>query len=103
MKPFLSYGWQPQVMAVERRHKAIFAGRIELYDVGADPGETRDLGVGSAAAGMRNALDDYPLPSREQRRAAAPHRGGAANLASLGYVSGRRTPVVRRTRRGPST
>ena len=37
MKPFLDYGWQPQVMAVENRLKTISAGKIEVYDVVADP------------------------------------------------------------------
>ena len=38
MKPFLSYGWQPQVMAVEGRLKVIRSGAIEVYDLVADPG-----------------------------------------------------------------
>ena len=33
MKPFLEYGWQPQVMAVAGRYKAILAGTIETYDL----------------------------------------------------------------------
>ncbi len=43
MKPFLEYGWQPQIMAVQGRQKAIFAGTTELYDVVADPREAIDL------------------------------------------------------------
>src|SRR5690606_21997815 len=31
MKPYLEYGWQPQIMAVDGRRKAIFAGRTELF------------------------------------------------------------------------
>ena len=58
MKPFLEYGWQPQIMAVEGRRKAIFAGRTELYDVMADPREATDLArsirhPGIAAKGAR--------------------------------------------------
>src|SRR4029079_18184416 len=30
MKPFLSYGWQPQVMAVEAGRKVLSAGRLEV-------------------------------------------------------------------------
>ena len=41
MKPFLEYGWQPQIMAVDRPQKAIFAGTTEVYDLVADPGETK--------------------------------------------------------------
>ncbi len=33
MKPFLGYGWQPQIMAIEGQQKAIFAGTTEVYDV----------------------------------------------------------------------
>lgn len=39
MKPFLQYGWQPQTMGVEGSRKAIYAGRLEVYDVAADPRE----------------------------------------------------------------
>src|ERR1700730_161704 len=39
MKPFLDYGWQPQVMALENRLKTISAGKIEVYEVIADPAE----------------------------------------------------------------
>lgn len=89
MKPFLSYGWQPQVMAVEGRHKAILAGRLEVYDVVADPLETRDLGGGvELSRPLRTALRDYPLPSlgspRAQDNLGEEER---RKLASLGYVS----------------
>jgi len=98
MKPYLSYGWQPQIMAVDGRQKAIFAGKLETYDIAADPGEERNLGAGtSLPAGMRKALEEYPVPSigttpvpenlsEEARR----------SLASLGYVSGTAAPIVRR-------
>ncbi len=92
MKPFLSYGWRPQVMAVEGSRKTIFAGRMETYDVGADPGETRELGDVASRA-VRDALRGYPVPSPgsaaplgdEERR----------QLASLGYVSAGAAPVLR--------
>ena len=97
MKPYLNYGWQPQIMAVQGMQKAIFAGKLETYDLASDPGEQKNLGAGtSLPADMRKALDDYPIPSlganstpeglsEEARR----------NLASLGYVSGTATPIVR--------
>ena len=98
MKPYLNYGWQPQIMATSGRQKAIFAGRIETYDLGADPGETRDLGVGNGLPpAMRKALDDYPVPVPGE--APAPQNltdEARRNLASLGYVSGTATPVVRK-------
>jgi arylsulfatase A-like enzyme/tetratricopeptide (TPR) repeat protein len=97
MKPFLSYGWQPQTMAVEGRHKTIRAGRDETYDVVADPGETRELGDGAVARPVRDALRGYPAPSL-----APPPVAGAVDdearrrLASLGYVSAGAAPVVRK-------
>jgi choline-sulfatase len=98
MKPYLEYGWQPQIMAVQGRHKAIFAGPTELFDVIADPGETRNLGTGgNLPAAIRKALDDYPVPTPEA--ASAPQNLSAEaqrNLASLGYVSASATPPVRK-------
>lgn len=98
MKPYLEYGWQPQIMAVDGRHKAIFAGRTELFDVIADPGETRDLGAGgNLPASIRKALDDYPVPVPGQAGASEAMSDEARrNLASLGYVSATARPVVRR-------
>ena len=98
MKPYLSYGWQPQIMAVEGGVKAILAGRIEAYDLFADPAENKNLGSGaSLPAGMRKALDDYPVPSPDSARAPE-HLSDEArrSLASLGYVSGGSAPLVRK-------
>lgn len=98
MKPYLSYGWQPQIMAVSGRQKAIFAGTLETYDLARDPAERTNLGAGtSLPAAMRTALDDYPVPTPGS---APPSEGlteeARRSLASLGYVSGSSTPVVRR-------
>jgi tetratricopeptide (TPR) repeat protein len=98
MKPFLSYGWQPQIMAVAGSRKSIVAGRLENYDVVADPMERQDLGAGAnLAPGVRQALDEYPVPVP----GAAPAPAGLddearRNLASLGYVSASAAPVVRK-------
>lgn len=98
MKPFLEYGWQPQVMSVEGRQKSILAGRVEIYDVVADPGETRDL----AADDRRSppapaALRDYPIPSSTDARPPASLDEQARKaLASLGYVSSSAAPEVRK-------
>jgi len=97
MKPYLAYGWLPQVMAAEGRHKAIRAGRLEVYDVAADPRETRDLaGSAGLSRALRNALIDYPIPSLE---ATAPTEAlgdeERRQLASLGYVSAAAPPGVR--------
>ena len=98
MKPFLEYGWQPQVMAVADRVKAIVAGRLESYDVAADPGETRNLGSGAALPpGLRQALDDYPVASPDAARLPDNLDAEARRrLASLGYISAGTAPVVRR-------
>lgn len=98
MKPFLEYGWQPQIMAVSGRHKVIAAGRMEAYDLVADPGETRELqGAAPLGPGVRAALDDYPTPSPDAARApAALGEEARRKLASLGYVSATAAPVVRK-------
>ena len=98
MKPFLSYGWQPQVMAVEGRTKAILAGRLEVYDVVADPSESRDLGEDARLSRpLRTALREYPVPSPGARPASeALGEEERRQLASLGYVSAGSAPVVRK-------
>src|SRR5258707_6879030 len=64
MKPFLEYGWQPQVMAVAVKYKAILAGEIETYDIAVDPGETRNLGSkAQLPAGIRKTLEAETPPS----------------------------------------
>ncbi len=102
MKPYLQYGWQPQVMAVRGRLKAIRSGPVELYDVLDDPGESRDLAAESGLEPeLARALRDYPLPrpvdeaeaneeiteeiTEEMRR----------QLASLGYIDSGAQPVLR--------
>ena len=98
MKPFLSYGWQPQIMAIEGTRKAIFAGTTEVYDLSADAAETQNLGSGAnLPAPMRKSLDDYPVPSIDVAKAPAALSDEAKrSLASLGYVSAGSTPVVRK-------
>lgn len=98
MKPYLSYGWQPQIMAVEGHVKAILAGRTEAFDLEADSGEARDLGSGAPLSpALRKALDDYPVPSPgAPRPQPALSEEARRSLASLGYVSGTAAPVVRK-------
>jgi choline-sulfatase len=98
MKPFVSFGWQPQVMAVLGRQKAIFAGRLEVYDVVADPGEVRDLASrGDVPRPLLTALRGYPVPSLEaQPPVESLGSEELRKLASLGYISARVSPAVRR-------
>jgi choline-sulfatase len=104
MKPFLEYGWQPQTMVVAGRQKAILAGRLEVYDVVADPAEAKDAGSGAALPpAARLALDDYPVPSPEAARAPDTLSEDARRrLASLGYVSASAAPVVRKNAPRPA-
>jgi len=106
MKPFLDYGWQPQVMAVEGRMKTISDGAIEVYDVIADPGEVRNLAAESPPSRMtRAAIRDYPVPSLESAAAATPNPAddeARRKLASLGYVASQTKPVVRKDAPRPS-
>ena len=99
MKPFLEYGWQPQVMAVDGRHKSILAGRVEMYDVVADP--ARDARPrrrrSQPAAPTPAALRDYPVPSPADTRPPANLDAEAQKaLASLGYISASAAPEVRK-------
>jgi tetratricopeptide (TPR) repeat protein len=98
MKPFLEYGWQPQVMAVEGVRKAILAGKLEVYDLAGDPAELRDLGAGvNLPSSLRAPLEEYPIPSPEAGRAPdALDEEARSRLASLGYVSAGTAPVVRK-------
>jgi arylsulfatase A-like enzyme/Tfp pilus assembly protein PilF len=97
MKPFLDYGWQPQVMVVEGTKKAILAGKVEAYDVAADPAEARDLGDrADLSRAVRATLKEYPLPSTEPPKAvSAASEEERRKLASLGYVASTVKPVVR--------
>lgn len=97
MVPYLNYGWQPQVMAVEGTRKVIQAGALEVYDVVRDPAETNDLGAtGEIERESRKALREYPLPS-----AAVIAQSGSLTeeqqrqLASLGYITNDVRPKVR--------
>jgi arylsulfatase A-like enzyme/Tfp pilus assembly protein PilF len=97
MKPFLDYGWQPQVMAVDGNRKAILAGRLEVYDVASDPGETHDLAAGSNLSRQaRAALQEYPVPSMDAQQSASNLSDEEQRkLAALGYVSSVARPAIR--------
>ncbi|HYI13491.1 MAG TPA: sulfatase-like hydrolase/transferase [Thermoanaerobaculia bacterium] len=97
MKPFLDYGWQPQVMAVEGQEKTIKAGRLEVYDVVADPGETRNVAAQRDLSRLvRATLLEYPIPSTKTAEPPATlDEESRRKLASLGYVSSTAKPVIR--------
>jgi hypothetical protein len=57
-RPLTAYGWSPLEGMFDGRFKLIVAPRPELYDLAADPGETRNLlnvPEGPARAGRRRA------------------------------------------------
>ena len=100
MKPFLDYGWQPQVMAIDGRLKTISSGRIEVYDVIADPMESHDLAASaSVSRAARVALQQYPIPTATEAAAAvasATDDEARRQLASLGYVAAQTAPAIRK-------
>lgn len=96
MIPFLQFGWQPQIMAVEGRTKVIHAGALEVYDVVADPKELRDLAPkASLSRNVRKALLEYPVPAPEAVPANLDDEA-RKQLASLGYLTADARPVVRK-------
>jgi arylsulfatase A-like enzyme/Tfp pilus assembly protein PilF len=93
MQPYLEYGWQPQVMVVGGRLKAIRAGRVEVYDVVADPLESRDLAAEARLdPSLREALRDYPLPAATAEEASPLDEEARRRLAGLGYLAGSGAP-----------
>jgi arylsulfatase A-like enzyme len=98
MKPFVAFGWQPQVMAVLGRRKAILAGRLEVYDVVADPMEAHDIaGERDLSRPLLTALGGYPVPSLEaQPSVGSLGKEELRKLASLGYISASVPPAVRK-------
>lgn len=89
MKPYLQYGWQPQVMGVRGTVKAIRSGDLEIYDLASDPGETENLADRRRLGPeLRQAIREYPLPSTAgSPPAESLTEADRRRLASLGYVA----------------
>jgi choline-sulfatase len=97
-KPYLQYGWQPQVMAVEDSIKIIRSGDLEVYDLLSDPAEANNL---------RGQVDIDPgvlelIRTHWEKALAGPEDSGAVlgqeakeRLASLGYVGSEGRPILR--------
>jgi choline-sulfatase len=87
LHPQLQYGWAPLHSWRTGRFKLIEAPRVELYDLGADPSEARDLAAKEPARrdAMRRGL-------QKAMAATTPSAGQAVDpetaerLAALGYV-----------------
>ncbi|HYH45713.1 MAG TPA: sulfatase-like hydrolase/transferase, partial [Thermoanaerobaculia bacterium] len=98
--PLVAYGWSPLEAMFDGRFKLIVAPRPELYDLVADPGETRNLlerqerrdEARRLKAALREAQRSFlarPAPPAHSAKTADPEL--ARSLESLGYLSGSET------------
>ena len=103
LKPYLDYGWQPQVMAISGRVKVIRSGEIEVYELESDPMESRNLaGTIELDDGLRKAVDEYPIYRGTDRRApTTPSQEAREKLERLGYVVSESWPTLRENAPNP--
>jgi arylsulfatase A-like enzyme/tetratricopeptide (TPR) repeat protein len=87
LHPQLQYGWAPLHAWRTARYKVIEAPRLELYDLEADPGETRDRSGEEATrlAGLRSELQ-RAMATTTPDAAQAADAETQERLAALGYV-----------------
>jgi arylsulfatase A-like enzyme/Flp pilus assembly protein TadD len=89
--PASAYGWSPLAAATDERLRLIVAPRPELYDLRADPGESRNLwGKPEEAESVRRLQRVIAEANRVSRAAGPPADSAelAESLRSLGYLSG---------------
>jgi arylsulfatase A-like enzyme/Tfp pilus assembly protein PilF len=88
LKPFLQYGWQPQVMAIRGDIKVIQAGETEVYDLRSNPAESDDLaGKVEIDREIAAAITSYALvPALDQASPGSLDEEIVQQLAVLGYV-----------------
>jgi len=92
--PRLHYGWAPLKAYYHGGYKYIFAPRDELYDLGRDPGEARNLAVAEAKRRIDLRGRGLAFMQRAGRNALTPVRARAMSaedrrrLAALGYLGG---------------
>lgn len=102
--PFLQNGWSPLRSLVQGRWKFIRTKQPELYDLLADPGETRNLFATESqeATRLEKLLADFEgkLVERTAKPVQLTPREQKA-LESLGYLGGRRTPDAADLRNAP--
>ncbi len=86
-------GWHDLAALAFDRWKLVLSSEVELYDVAADPGETRNLASQKSALvdGARKRLMDLHSP-KAQPAASALSSEAAERLRALGYVSGAAAP-----------
>jgi arylsulfatase A-like enzyme len=90
--PYYAYRWRALRALLWRGHKLVEGVRLELYDLEADPEESRDLAAIDEARvlemrGLLQAHADRPRPSGWTRRR-EPESAERAQLEALGYVAG---------------
>jgi arylsulfatase A-like enzyme/Tfp pilus assembly protein PilF len=97
LKPYLDYGWQPQVMAISGNIKVIRSGEFEVYDLESDPMESRNLArTVELDNQLRTAIDEYPIYSSADRGATNTlSQESRKRLAELGYVVSESRPSLR--------
>jgi tetratricopeptide (TPR) repeat protein len=90
LAPRLDFGWSDLRAWRDGRYKYIRAPRPELYDLQADPEETRNVAGAHAdvVARMRNDLDRAVGAFGEAESRRAPDAETAERLRALGYVQG---------------
>jgi len=84
---FVHFGWSELLSAVDGRFHYIDSPAPELFDLDADPGETRNLLAGERRAGaeLRGFLEPFP---RELEAAEEADPETLAKLGALGYLTG---------------
>jgi choline-sulfatase len=97
LKPYLQYGWQPQVMGVAGALKVIRSGETEVYDVRTDPEESRNLaGQVEVPRELAQAIREYPIgPTEGSSKPAELDEEAIRKLASLGYFDSGPAPGPR--------
>ena len=87
-------GWHELAALAFDQWKLVLSSEAELYDVSADPGETRNLSSAnpSIVAGARKRLMDLSAAKTQASSSALPP-DAADRLRALGYVSGAGAPA----------
>jgi len=95
LSPYYGRGWAPLRGFVEGRLKFVESPIAELYDIGADFGETADLSAGRDLGGFRRRLEKLAGEAAPGGAAGAEAKLDAAaveRLRSLGYAAGPAAP-----------